>query len=196
LVGRSTAAWGMRLRSYLLFSAGVCLTTLGLGITVSVLAVVYAERPPRLEAAAEPGAMHFAANDLFRLTSEIGGEAGGRPPATRLDPGYEPVVRGRLHDVNITFYDCLNDGFCGVMYNGKRVYEGAAACSWNMPLGTTFRIQGDPTARIYSCDDRGLLSNTWVDVFFYDPADGWLWQATVGRYGTIEILEVPAAPSE
>ena len=47
---------------------------------------------------------------------------------------------------------------------------------------------GDPTGRTYICEDRGLLANTWVDIFFYYPADGYRWQAQVGRYGTIEIV--------
>lgn len=96
---------------------------------------------------------------------------------------------GRISGVNITFYDCAHQGFCGKMANGRGVYEGAAACSYDLPLGTRFYIHGDPTARVYRCDDRGLLPNTWVDIFWYAPADGWDWQAVVGRYGTIDIVE-------
>ena len=98
------------------------------------------------------------------------------------------IARGRIHNVNITFYDCAVQGFCGAMYNGRQVYEGAAACSWNMAIGTRFVIVGDPTGRIYVCEDRGLLANTWVDIFFYYPADGYDWQGFVGRYGSIEIV--------
>ena len=65
----------------------------------------------------------------------------------------------------------------------------AVACSWNLPIGTKLRITGDPTGRVYSCDDRGLLSDTWVDVFFFDPDNGWPWQASVGRCAAIEIVE-------
>ena len=43
----------------------------------------------------------------------------------------------------------------------------------------------------YVCADRGLLANTWVDIFWYYPADGYRWQAVVGRYGTINIVSVP-----
>ena len=100
-------------------------------------------------------------------------------------------VTGKITNVNITFYDCKNQGFCGNMANGRKVYEGAAACSWNLAIGTKFTIVGDPTKRIYVCEDRGLLSETWVDIFWHDPADGWRWQAAVGRHGTIEIVEVP-----
>ena len=78
-----------------------------------------------------------------------------------------------------------------MMKSGTKVYEGAAACSWNLPEGTRFRILGDPTKRIYVCEDRGVLEDTWVDIFFNDPDDGWDWQEAVGRYGTIEIVSVP-----
>jgi hypothetical protein len=95
----------------------------------------------------------------------------------------------RIEGVDITFYDCRVQGFCGHMANGHNVYEGAAACSYDLPLGTRFYIVGDPTNRIYRCDDRGLLRRTWVDIFWYDPIDGWRWQELVGRWGTIVILE-------
>lgn len=98
---------------------------------------------------------------------------------------------GRIQDVNITFYDCLDQGFCGDMYNGEPVYEGAAACSWDLPIGARFVIPGDPTGRVYVCKDRGLLPDTWVDVFWYDPAEGWAWQAQVGRLGAIDVIDLP-----
>lgn len=91
--------------------------------------------------------------------------------------------------VNLTFYDCAGQGFCGAMASGRRVYHGAAACSYNLPLGTRFYIHGDPTGRIYRCEDRGILPNTWVDIFWFYPADGWKWQAAVGRTGTIDVVE-------
>jgi hypothetical protein len=101
------------------------------------------------------------------------------------------TTRSILTGVNITFYDCANQGFCGAMFNGRKVYEGAAACSWNLPIGTRFVIVGDPTHRIYTCEDRGLLANTWVDIFWYYPSQGHSWQSIVGRYGTIEIVSMP-----
>ena len=107
-----------------------------------------------------------------------------------------PSGAGQIQGVNITFYDCLEQGFCGAMYNGEPVYEGAAACSWDLPLGTRFVIENDPTQRVYVCADRGLLANTWVDIFFYSPADGWAWQQEVGRYATIHILSaLPFEPA-
>jgi hypothetical protein len=95
----------------------------------------------------------------------------------------------RIDGADITFYDCRGQGFCGRMANGQVVYEGAAACSYDLPLGTHFYIVGDPTNRIYRCDDRGLLSRTWVDIFWYDPIDGWRWQQIIGRWGTIVIVQ-------
>jgi hypothetical protein len=123
-------------------------------------------------------------------------------PAPAPDPALAPAVAqapntsrsaggARISGVNLTFYDCLVQNFCGAMYNGEKVYEGAAACSWNLPIGTRFYIVGDPTGRLYVCKDRGMLTNTWIDVFFYAPADGYRWQAAVGRYGTIEIVSTP-----
>lgn len=105
--------------------------------------------------------------------------------------GTPAETRRIIHDVNITFYDCAGQGFCGAMYNGRKVYEGAAACSWNLPIGTRFSIVGDPTHRIYTCEDRGLLANTWVDIFWYHPSQGYAWQSIVGRHGTIEIISMP-----
>ena len=125
------------------------------------------------------------------------------PPLAQAPEVVEPVAsviappgglprEGEIYQVNITFYDCVNQGFCGAMYNGEQVYEGAAACSWDLPLGTRFAIENDPTRRIYVCSDRGLLPDTWVDIYFYAPQDGWDWQQSVGRYATVHILAVPS----
>jgi hypothetical protein len=105
----------------------------------------------------------------------------------------KPVIapKSKVPNVNITFYDCKGQGFCGAMYNGRKVYQGAAACSWNIPIGTRFKIAGDTTRRIYTCEDRGLLEDTWVDVYWENPRDGWKWQNLVGRYSTIEIVSLP-----
>jgi hypothetical protein len=106
-------------------------------------------------------------------------------------PSREQVVtRGKM-TATLTFYDCLVQKFCGAMANGQKVYEGAAACSYNLAFGTMFTIAGDPTGRVYVCKDRGLLPNTHVDIFWNDPADGWRWQRAVGSRGTIEIVELP-----
>ncbi len=89
-----------------------------------------------------------------------------------------------------TFYSCLNNGFCGLMYNGQQVFPGAAACSWNMPLGTRFFLNADPARTVYTCLDRGALSASWVDIWFYDSAEGWAWQSMIGSTtSTITIVQ-------
>lgn len=42
--------------------------------------------------------------------------------------------------------------------------------------------------RVYECLDRGALATTWVDVFFYNTADGIAWQSLLG--GTISDIEL------
>ncbi|HEY7270468.1 MAG TPA: hypothetical protein VH951_11630 [Dehalococcoidia bacterium] len=122
------------------------------------------------------------------------------PPAPVARAAAQPVVPAPTRDqvvtkgkmtATLTFYDCLVQKFCGAMSNGQKVYEGAAACSYNLAIGTMFTIAGDPTGRVYVCKDRGLLPNTHVDIFWNDPADGWRWQRAVGSRGTIEIVELP-----
>jgi hypothetical protein len=98
-------------------------------------------------------------------------------------------VRERIADANVTFYDCAVQGFCGAMYNGTQVFDGAAACSWDLALGTRFVIEDDPTQRLYVCEDRGLLADTWVDIFFYHPSEGWRWQSQTGRRSGILVIE-------
>jgi hypothetical protein len=108
-----------------------------------------------------------------------------------VGPSRDQVVAKGKMTATLTFYDCLSQKFCGAMANGQKVYEGAAACSYNLAFGTMFTITGDPTGRVYVCKDRGLLPNTHVDIFWNDPADGWRWQRAVGSRGTIEIVELP-----
>ena len=95
----------------------------------------------------------------------------------------------RMPGARLTFYACIGSGFCGNMANGQQVFAGAAACSSNMPFGTKFVIASDPSQRIFVCLDRGALSPTWVDIWFYDPADGWAWQSTVGMKSDIVIVD-------
>jgi hypothetical protein len=188
------------LRRYFVISGGIASTALGLALVVSVLAVAYA-RPATdvvlagIEEQLAPAAALTAvtATQITPPSVEITSAQHEAPPEQDLRiyalSAENALVSGRLHNVNITFYDCADQGFCGAMYNGRKVYEGAAACSWNLPIGTRFRILGDPTRRVYVCEDRGLLANTWVDIFWYFPDDGYRWQEAVGRYGTIEIVQ-------
>jgi hypothetical protein len=82
----------------------------------------------------------------------------------------------------------VGNGFCGNMASGQRPFPGAAACSSNLPMGTRFVIADDPNQTVFTCLDRGALAATWVDVWFYDAADGWAWQANVGTSSEITIV--------
>jgi hypothetical protein len=203
----------MAIRRYFIYSSGIASLALGFAILMTVLAINYAtehdvsvalanaeetEQPPVVQYAHVSSLQSELDAVLFEpsptpLPSSMVEAAPTRNPA----PGRAPLppasvrVNSVISSVNVTFYDCLDGGFCGRMYNGEPVYEGAAACSWNLPIGTAFYIVGDPTGRIYVCKDRGLLDDTWVDIFWHDPKDGYVWQATVGRYATIAIVSVP-----
>ena len=74
------------------------------------------------------------------------------------------------------------------MASGVKVFEGAAACSYDLPFGTRFKIHGDATGRVYECLDRGALSNTWVDLFFYNTTAGINWASNLG--GTVAPIEI------
>ncbi len=102
-----------------------------------------------------------------------------------------PIAPGTvIPGTRATFYSCLNNGFCGTMANGQQVFPGAAACSTNLPFGTRFFLNADPARTVYTCLDRGALAATWVDVWFYDSADGWAWQSMIGgTYSAITIVE-------
>jgi hypothetical protein len=195
-----------------LASAGIATTAFGLAIVISTLAVLYANGAIT-NPLQELSAVSYEADNSSSFFETIASReeqvvVASRPPVGAQLPAIPTVapaqlvpsftvsnatvtIRGRINNVQITFYDCKRQGFCGSMFNGRRVYEGAAACSWNLSIGTRFRIAGDPSGRTYTCEDRGLLANTWVDIFFQDPSDGWRWQSAVGRTGSIEIIELP-----
>lgn len=89
-----------------------------------------------------------------------------------------------------TFYTCAGGGFCGAMANGQQVFPGAAACSSDLAFGTRFFLNADPGRTVYTCLDRGAISKTWVDIWFYAPAEGWAWQSMIGStYSDITIIE-------
>jgi hypothetical protein len=93
-------------------------------------------------------------------------------------------------EVRVTFYSCPPCTEGNLMYSGVVAYEGAAACSWDMELGTRFTLDGDPTGRVYTCLDRGLGPGTaWVDVFFEEESDGWQWQSEVGSRARIQLYQ-------
>jgi hypothetical protein len=74
------------------------------------------------------------------------------------------------------------------MAGGATVYEGAAACGYAWQLGARFTLEGDPTGRIYVCEDRGLGPWLWADIFFWKEADGYPWQAVVGTSAVTSIV--------
>ncbi|NIR60396.1 MAG: hypothetical protein GWO02_13195, partial [Gammaproteobacteria bacterium] len=65
------------------------------------------------------------------------------------------------------------------MANGERVHEGAAACAAGK-LGERFRIEGDPTARTYTCTDTGgSVLGDHRDIWFASSDEGYAWWVEV-----------------
>lgn len=105
--------------------------------------------------------------------------AAGAPFSLNSESGIGP---GTVMRARITIYGCSGPGggFCNNMASGGTAFEGAAACSTNLPFGTRLTITGDPTGRVYECLDRGSLAATWVDVYFENTSDGIAWQSSLG----------------
>jgi len=132
---------------------------------------------------------------LSQLAQQEKAQGGARgAAATRNAPFSRNAASGyavgTLLRARITIYGCVGPGggFCGGMAGGGAVFEGAAACSRDLPFGTKLRIHGDPTGRVYECLDRGALPATWVDVYFHNTSDGIAWQSALG--GTIAQIEI------
>ena len=96
----------------------------------------------------------------------------------------------------VSFYYCAagsghaGDGgaWCGVMRDGTVVYPGAAACDYSY-LGQQFRIEGDPTGRVYTCNDTGgAVHGLHRDIWFRTNTEGWSWQREVGSSVVIQIV--------
>ncbi len=112
------------------------------------------------------------------------------PTATpALEPGNRVVA-------TVSFYYCNSgsgpsgDGgaWCGAMRDGTVVYPGAAACDYAY-LGQRFRIEGDPTGRVYTCNDTGgKVHGLHRDIWFQTNDEGWRWQRDVGTRVVIEII--------
>lgn len=122
-------------------------------------------------------------------TSSVAGAARSAGVPTSLN-GASGYAAGTILRARITVYGCTGPGggFCGNMATGIKVFEGAAACSRDLPFGTRLRIIGDPTGRVYECLDRGALSTTWVDVFFNNTSEGIHWASLLG--GTSADIEI------
>jgi hypothetical protein len=147
-------------------------------------AAVLAGEVQRQQLALEEGLRALAAQ---RAAASVRAAAPSVPTSLNRASGY---AVGTIVSARITIYGCTGPGggFCGNMSSGVRVFEGAAACSADLPFGTKLRIIGDPTGRIYECLDRGALKSTWVDVFFNNTSEGIRWQSLLG--GTIAQIEI------
>jgi hypothetical protein len=98
----------------------------------------------------------------------------------------------------VSFYYCVTGGgahpagdggnFCGAMRDGTVVYSGAAACDYAY-VGQRFRIEGDPSRRVYTCNDTGsAVHGLHRDIWFNTSDEGWYWQLAVGPRAVIEIV--------
>ena len=129
------------------------------------------------------------AEDIDELSS-----AGDAPePAAEVDSVAEvPLAPGTT--VSLTFYVCsgappgFQDGYCGTMASGNTVYEGAAACGYGLALGQQFRIAGDSSGQLFTCEDRGLGPWWWIDVFRWDYSEGRAWRHGFGESVAIELV--------
>lgn len=150
-------------------------------------AAVLAGEVQRQQLALEDGLRALAAQRDAQRAAAVRAGAPGAPTSLNRASGY---AVGTILSARITIYGCTGPGggFCGNMSSGVRVFEGAAACSSDLPFGTKIRIHGDPTGRIYECLDRGALKSTWVDIFFNNTSDGIRWQSLLG--GTIAQIEI------
>ena len=119
-----------------------------------------------------------------------------RGPDAPKPPGSEDST---YFETSITYYYCVpggneashgdGGGYCGGMANGEVVHEGAAACKPGL-LGQRFRIDGDPTDRIYECTDTGgSVLQDHRDIWFMNSDEGYEWWLTVGERAFIEIVE-------
>ena len=116
--------------------------------------------------------------------------------AVTSDTATPKLTPGDRLMVPVSFYYCQagggaqgdGGGFCGAMRDGSVVYSGAAACDV-VYLGQRFRIEGDPSARIYRCADTGsAVHGLHRDIWFGSNSEGWAWQRSIGQAATIEVL--------
>ena len=159
-----------------------------------------AAAPPSVApAASEPSRPSTSpALQLRRVDSSISGSgvlARERITHATATPELRPGDRAVA---TVSFYYCiegtgphpLGDGgnFCGAMRDGRVVYPGAAACDYAY-IGQRFRIQGDPSRRVYQCNDTGsAVHGLHRDIWFHSSDDGWRWQLAVGPRAVIEIV--------
>ena len=156
--------------------------------------------PPSIAAAASatPRPPAQPAAQLRRVDAAIsGGGALARERVTHATATPELRPGDRVL-ATVSFYYCVEGagphpsgdggGFCGAMRDGLVVYPGAAACDYAY-LGQRFRIQGDPSRRVYECNDTGsAVHGLHRDIWFHTSDDGWRWQLLVGPQAVLEIV--------
>jgi hypothetical protein len=168
---------------------------------LSIAAVEPAAAPPPSIAAVERAAARPSADTAAQLRrvdasiSRSGALARERITHATATPQLSPGDRVLA---TVSFYYCVDgagphpsgDGgnFCGAMRDGLIVYPGAAACDY-VYLGQRFRIQGDPSQRVYECNDTGsAVHGLHRDIWFHTSDDGWRWQLAVGPRAVLEIV--------
>jgi hypothetical protein len=188
-LSRSYNDWAPRLLEFLGFHSRSLVATSPVFAVAMLAVALVASNPLHTETAqASPVAQTIAQQMTSAPAEPPRQPQAPAPPPPPPAPARADLVTHKLPST-LTFYDCVDQGFCGAMANGEDVYEGAAACSYNLAFGTRFVIPGDPTGRTYICKDRGLLPDTHVDIFWHHPDNGWDWQSRVGSQGVIEIVE-------
>ena len=95
------------------------------------------------------------------------------PPPAHAAPG-------ELH-VRVTYYYATGNR----MYSGHWPFPGAAACSWNLPLGSVLAFAD---GRRVMCLDRGMLGSAgWIDLFAETRAAG---RDIATSYGSAQLVAV------
>jgi hypothetical protein len=69
--------------------------------------------------------------------------------------------------------------------SGEWPYVGSCACSYMYPLGTQFLL---PDGWVVTCNDRGMLTGSWVDIFV--PSTAWGQANVAEAYGSWADVEI------
>src|SRR5215204_5246807 len=92
-----------------------------------------------------------------------------------------PKAEAQSATVRVTFYVLR-----GTMYSGQQTHWGAAACSWNYPIGTQLEL---PDGWVVTCLDRGLLgSSGWIDIWAPNMATGYWLESKYGQQTQVQIV--------
>jgi hypothetical protein len=121
------------------------------------------------------------------------------PDPAPPEPESPSPATGEPRTERITYYYCERGenpawwgdggGFCGAMANGQIVHTGAASCV-SYRMGERFRIQGDPTERVYTCTDTGgAVHDGHRDIWFADSDTARRWWLEVGSRAVVIPVE-------